>query len=143
MDPFDKEAAARVWSRVLAPNREEIPWELLLTNTRRGARAYFALSQRAPGALRESLRQLSREKEGQYYCLLGLFIQQKGGRPRLPPEQPLPREGLVPALERRYREETALYQALETGGDLLLGVLGARVRENLLTVLELLGREQA
>ena len=140
MDPFNKALTGPVWQRVLAPAPGEIPWELLLSGTRRAARVYFALSRTAQGSLAQDLRRLAQDKEEQFYILSGLYRLQLGLAPRLPSEKPQAREALSPALCRRYREEAALLAALEGTGDPLFSVLAGRVRENLMEVLALLGR---
>ena len=140
MDPYNKALTGPVWQRVLAPAPGEIPWELLLSGTRRAARSYFALSRIPRSNLSEDLRRLAQDKEHQFYVLSGLYRLQLGKVPRLPPEKPLPREALAPALCRRYREEAALLAALEGTGDPLFGALGDRIRGNLMEVLALLGR---
>lgn len=140
MDPYNKALTAPIWQRVLGPAQGGIPWELLLSGTRRAARAYFALSQAHRGGLGEALRRLAKDKEEQFYVLSGLYRLQWDRGPKLPPEKPGPREALAPALCRRCREETALLTALEGTGDPCFLALTDRVRENLMEVLALLGR---
>lgn len=140
MDPYNKALTAPVWQRVLGGTDGEIPWELLLSGTRRAARAYFSLSQGQRGGMGEGLRRLAREKEEQFYVLAALYRLQWGRAPKLPPAPPEPREGPIPALGRRYREETALLTALEAAGGSEFQALARRVRENQMAVLALLGR---
>ena len=140
MDPYNKAITGPIWQRVLNPSQGEIPWKTLLSETRRSARAYLSLSQCSRGAAGESLRRLSQRKEGQFYILSGLYRLQMGKAPALPPERPGPREGLTPALCRRYREEAALLAGLEGTGDPVFAALANRVREDMLEVLGLLGR---
>lgn len=140
MDPYNKALTGPVWRRVLGSAQGEIPWQLLLSGTRRAARGYYALSRTQRGEIGEALRRLAKDKEEQFYTLSGLYRLQWGRRLELPPEKPGPREGLAPALCRRCREEAALLTALEGTGDPSLLALTGRVRGNFLEALALLGR---
>ena len=141
MDPYNKALTAPVWQRVLGGGTDgEVPWELLLSGTRRAARAYFSLSQVQKNSIGEELRRLAREKEDQFYVLSGLYRLRWNKSLKLPPAPPEPREHPIPALSRRYREETALLRALESTGGSEFHALAHRVRENQMTVLALLGR---
>lgn len=143
MDPYNKALTGPIWQRVLAPAPGEIPWESLLSGTRRAARSYFALSRLPRCGPAQELRRLAQDKEDQFYALSGLYRLQLGKAPKLPPEKPPAQEPLVPGLCRRYREEASLLAALEATGDPTFSALADRARGNLLTVLALLGRAGA